>query len=294
VRAAADRVAAGADPRAALGEVDEDLPASLRGMLELPVGDGLPAVLSSAAAVAADRAEERRRLSRAILWPLGVAGATLLVAGASLALLAPEFRSFVDDFGSETPWFTEVVLTLGEWLGALWFLALPLGILAIVLPMVLFGRSVGSIWPFSSALRPGEQARLCEQLAVLIDARVPLPEALRAVGWACPDARVGLDVARTADSIEHGADASSAAARRRYLPVQLRAALRRANDPDSFAEALRFAAATLRARLDARLGPAGMLAAAFQPLLMVGLGVVVFLLVYALLLPLISLLNYLS
>ncbi len=230
-------------------------------------------ILGAAAAATADRAEERRQLARTALWPLGVAGATLATAAAALALLAPGVSKRSSTTSAPPFRLSRGSLsgsargcgTGGSWRSR-W------GWSAVAGPLVLLWGRAASIWPFSAALRPGEQARLCELLAVLVDARTPLPQALRAAGWTSPDKRLGRDVALTADSVEAGAEASAAAARRRFLPVPLRAALRRADDPDAFAAALRNAAAALRARVESRLGPAGLLAAVVQPALFLGLG----------------------
>ena len=223
-----------------------------------------------------------------------MAGATALVAAVALAFVAPDFRATFDDFGVPLPWLSEIALTLGTWLRDWWFVALPVALAAFTGGMWFLRRRAGDLWPFSAALRPGEQARVCELLAALIDARVPLPEALRAAGWASSDPRLGLDVALTADGVAAGARASAAAARRRHLPVHLRTALRREDDPDALAEALRGAAATLRARVDARLGPTGTVSAALQPVLLLGVAAAVALLAAAMLGPLLSLLGALS
>ncbi|MFH5803604.1 type II secretion system F family protein [Alienimonas sp. DA493] len=291
---AADRVAGGTDPATALGEVKDALPPSLGGLLELPVGSGLPAVLHVAAAATAERAEDRRRLSAAVAWPLTLSGATLLVAAAALALLAPGFEATFRDFGAPLPWLTQAALSVGGWLRAGWFVALPLAVAALAAGRWALPRYAPTLWPFSAFLRPGEQARACELLAALVEVRTPLPDALRAVGWTCPDPRVGQDMALTADSVAAGAEAAAAASRRRYLPVEFRTAVRREDDPEALAEALRTAAASLRARLAGRLGPAGLIAAALQTLLLAAVGAVVLLFGGATILPLLNLLNDLS
>ncbi|QDT15935.1 type II secretion system F family protein [Alienimonas californiensis] len=294
VCAAADRVAAGADPATALREVKDALPPSLSGLLELSVGASLPVVLHAAAVATAERAEDRRRLTAAVGWPLALSGTTLLVAAAALALLAPGFESTFGDFGTPLPWLTKTALAAGLWLRAGWFVALPLAVVALAAGRWALPRFLPNLWPFSTFLRPGEQARACALLATLVDVRTPLPEALRTVGWTIPDPRLGHDVSLTADAVAEGAAASAAAFRRRYLPVEFRTALRRADDPQALAEALRSAAATLRARLDGRLGSAGLIAAALQSVLLVGVGAIVLLLAGAMILPLLNLLNDLS
>ena len=290
---AADEVAAGADPVEALHAVRGDLPASLAGLMDLPAGHRLPAVLTAAASAAADRADERRGLGRALFWPLTIAAATALVGLAALALLAPPFRELYQDFGTPIPWGTEAALTLGEWLRAGWFLALPFAAALLIGPLILLGGWGTTRWPLVVALRPGEQARACELLAVLIDARVPLPEALRAVGWTSPDARLGVDLAAVATAVRRGVPAAAATFGRKWVPAPLRAALRWADDPDALAEGLRSAAAVLRARVRGRLGPAGLLTVVLQPILMLGVATAAAALAYVLIQPLIGLMDYL-
>ena len=294
VRAAADRVCAGEDPREALGAVRADLPPALAGLLELPVGERLPGVLTAAARAAADRNEERRRLARALLWPLALFGATALVAGGALALLAPIFRELFDDFGTPLPGITKVVLSLGEWLRAGWFVAAPLGVAAIAVPLAVLNRAASTRWPLVGVLRPGEQARACELLAELIDVRVPLPEALRAVGWTTPDARLGADLAEVAEATTRGTPAAAATFGHKWLPPPMRAALRWADDPGALSEGLRGAAETLRARVDRRIGPHGVLAVVVPLVLVLVVATGVFFMTLALLAPLIDLLNDLA
>ena len=293
VFAAADAVAGGADPVAALDAVRNDLPRELAALIDLPAGRAVPRVLTAAAAAAADRAGERRELARGVFWPLALAAATVFTAAAALAWLAPQFRQIYEEFGTPLGWPTRAALGLGEVLADGWFLAVPVGLGLVALP-IWIGKSGGRRGPLAAALRPGEQARVCELLAVLVEARTPLPDALQAVAWTTPDDRLGADLADAAEAARLGTPPAAVGYGLKRVPAGLRAALRWGEDPAALAEGLRAAAETLRARGRGRLGPAGLLATAVQPILMLFVAVGVGALAVAFFYPLIDLLNDLS
>ena len=258
------------------------------------LGGGLPAALTAAASAEAGRTEDRRRLRWAFGWPLVLAALTAVGAAAAVTFISTLAGPVYEEFGVSVPALTQALLTIGGAIAAWWpaLLGLAAAILAGAAYLLMGPRPGG---PFAAPLlRPGEQARWCELLAVLIDARTPLPDALRASAEGVADPRLRRHLALLGDTAEDGVPPADAARMNPRLPPALRAALRWADRPEAFADALRGAAAVLRAAGRDRLAPAGLLGVALQPALVLFAALAMGLGIISLIWPLLDLLGALS
>jgi type II secretory pathway component PulF len=134
-------------------------------------------------------------------------------------------------------------------------------------------------------------AEYSQLLSLLLDCKVPLPEALRLVGQGSRDAELAAASEVIAEDVRHGSPLTDSATRRSTLPQGLRQLLRWAERPQTFSEVLRAASEMFEAR--ARMQSAA-IAPFIEPMLIVGLGLSVGFILISLFLPLMKLLNDLS
>lgn len=179
-------------------------PAHVIGIIQAgEAGSGLDAAVQSAAEVLEARAAARTALRNALAYPamLAVAG------GASVALLVavvlPRFAGLLGDSGQTLPVTTRVVLGLGALSHVLFFPAIALVIAAAAAWRAWTARPAGlaqwhrlllSVPTVGLIRRSTAAANACAALAALLDAGVPvaqaLPHAARATGDRAMDAKV--------------------------------------------------------------------------------------------------------
>lgn len=280
-----------------MGAVRGALPADLAGLPDVLAdvpGGAVPAVLGVAAAGTAGRAADLRRAKWVVLWPAALTALTAVAGLAALGLVVPGIRVLYEDYGVPIAVPTRAVLAVGETVAAGWWVLVPVaGLLAVAVGYFLLRPASGRT-AFAALLRNAEQARACDLLAVAVDRRLPLPAALHAAAAVTGDRRLSFDLTELAGRVREGVPASDAAGVLDLIPPAFRTALRWEGDPESLADALRSAAAVLRAKADVRLSPSGLLASILQPVLVLAVAAVVGVAFGVLVYPMIDLLNDLT
>jgi type IV pilus assembly protein PilC len=195
-----------------------------------------------------------RRTHRQIVSVLAYP-ALLLLAAASIVVCAvlyliPEFKEIYNDFGISLPGITLVLIYVSDVLLLCWkFLAagagilFALGIAWLVLPQIPFGatvtRAFQAIPVVGTASWLAGASEFCSLLAILVRARVPLPEALRLTATAIRDSSMKSATRRLAEAVERGNPIDQAAGRLPEFRRPLIQVLRSAKRGDVFADVLR-------------------------------------------------------
>ncbi len=316
-----------------LDEAVEDeagrVPPYLRGLIRAGVRSGdLGDVLGRFSAVARVGSDLRRTFWAGLAYPIlavGLAGGLFALLD---ALLMDRFEHIFADFGVPLPGLTKALLMMSHALrtfapliiAACLVLILAWAFVGLVASRAarnsLFARIpvIGTLWKYTS------WAEFCHLLAMLIEARVPLPEALRLTGAAVENSDVERACRAVARGVERGASLSAAMsgevpgpavdlsgtgptsadaradrdglrAIHRSMPDGLPRLLRWAEGRAAIAEVLHMAGETFQARSRAEAAFGGA-AAAFMAALAVIVGL--FIVVLGLFLPLITLVSKLS
>jgi general secretion pathway protein F len=246
---------------------------------------------------------EIRRLWRTLFVSLLYPGLILLIAATVMSLFliltVPQMRNIYGDFGVELPWLTRFVIWLGEALLAIWpllFVMLLLCAILVVFGAVLPGRRIRQrlfrILPLiGSAYRNASAAEFCSRLSVLIDARLPLPMALKLVATSLHDQVLGAVCARTAHRLEEGIPPRELALGIRGMPPTLAGSFRWADDGEMYANGLRSLGEVFAVQSRIRAEQFGFFVA---PLTFGAIGFMACLLVLSYFTPLVKLLNTLS
>lgn len=81
----------------------------------------------------------KRKVKKAMTYPISVLVVALIVTAILLVKVVPEFESLFSGFGADLPAFTKMVVNLSEWMQTWW--------------LIFLGGIVGLVWSFRQAVR---------------------------------------------------------------------------------------------------------------------------------------------
>ncbi len=240
--------------------------------------------------------ELRRRLWLNLAYPVLTVLLTLSVFAFVGIFVLPQFQTLFDNFGNRMPRWVLLMLEFAGDTAVIWPAfaamagALVVGALAAHLflpPAVVRGLAgrvplVGGVWRWTSL------SEFCHLLALLLEHRLPMPEAVRLAGEGVQDARIEVASRQLAVDVEEGQTLAGAVARRPVFPPRFPRLLRWGENQRTLPEVLHLAGEMFAARASAHASFASS-AVSVACLIMILLGVA--LIVSGLIIPLIYLLN---
>jgi type II secretory pathway component PulF len=295
----ADRIDAGESLDAALASEGDRVPEHVRCLLAASVASGhFTEVLQQLVSLERDRLTTRMRLRVVLAYPLILLAITVLLFAAFSDYLVPQFLTIFKDFNAELPALTVVMIKICSPAGAAIALSLcgllALGILAAfglrsrvawVQRALYLAPLVGPCW------RMRGLADFSRLMALLLELKVPLPQALRAAASSLREADLQVACRSAAELVEAGVPFSDALARLGTFPPTFGPPIRYGERAADLAGALRGTAEVFEGRLsfqDLFLGAVAL------PAVLGIVGVMFGLMVIGMFLPLISLIQKLS
>jgi type IV pilus assembly protein PilC len=211
-------------------------------------------------------------------------------------LVVPVFRKMYEEFGLTLPAFTVMTIWAAEagsriLLGMVTVTAISVVVLRLVggaagwSLIVTSMPIIGLPWHWSSV---AEALRL---LSLLVEHRVPLPEALRLTAGALGDAYVAGQLQILADMVQQGTSLTMSLVQLRTLPLSIVPLVRWGERYGELAEGLRSAAQMIEGRMNLRTD---IVLQVLPPILLVFVGAMALSMTIGLYLPLISLIQGLS
>jgi general secretion pathway protein F len=237
----------------------------------------------------------RSKLLAASLYPAIVSAVALLIVLFLLAYVVPQVAQVFTSTQRNLPWLTVVMLTLSQWVQALWlWLMLLLMVGAVVLRLALrqpiFRQQFDNTWlrlPLVGRLSLGyNAARFASTLALLVGAGVPMLKALQTAAQTLSNMALRDDALQAIELVREGAPLASALSQNKRLPSLLSMFARLGEQTGQLPQMLQHAADHLGSEVQRR---ALQLATVLEPLLIVVMGLVVMLIVLAVMLPIIQL-----
>ena len=283
---------------AVAGQLDI-VPSHLRVLLRAGLNTGrLGELLEHYLHYARTSLDTRRRSILALFYPALLILVAVMVAAAMITLVVPPFEGIFMDYDMELPELTLAVLWLSKAIGG-WRLAiLPALLLTIVFAWLLAGRIAGPLqrkWLYhvpalGRMIRLSAISRFCHLLALGLDHRLPMTEALLLAGNGSDDAYIGQATQRMADEISDGHSLGHAASKHRMTP-EISHIFEWEGHDESFCDVLRATGdiCAAQARVQSEL-----IRVLIEPLAVFGVAVGVGIVVIALCLPMAKLLNVLS
>lgn len=303
-----ERLSAGLDRGETLEDVlrseSSDLPEWLSAVFEAGTKSGhLPECIQHFIEFSRLRAGIRIKLLISMVYPVILLVAGLAVCAFLCHLVIPDFREIFEGFGTELPRITEMILALSSivevailywpmtllavWgsIIAVWFLSNSIlgaaGVRRLVYQIPLIGR----------VFKQSALAEFSQLLALMIEARMPLPEALKLVGGAVRDPNLSEGARLAAKLIEAGDSFTDLRGVVRGIPDELLRVPGWGNNDSSLVESLRVSSEVfaLQCEITGRS-----LAGMATPATVLIAGGMIGITVIALFMPLIKLLNDLS
>ena len=243
------------------------VPAHLRALVLAGVRAGrLGEVLNRFVDHERDAAELRRRLWLSLAYPLILLAALAALFVFVARVIVRDYEGIMRDFGIDLPKITVGLLKVSHVIDAAgWGLVLaPAAAAALVwwggrgLLSAPWRRRFDCSVPLVGPLRRWTAlAEFCHLLALLLDCRLPLPEALPLAGDASRDADLADEARRVARAVEAGAPLAQSFTRHRLLPGGFARLLDWAEGQQCLAEALRMVGDTFAARARAQAALVG-------------------------------------
>jgi type II secretory pathway component PulF len=243
--------------------------------------------------------ELKRRLWLSLAYPVLSITVALAIFLFVHVVVVAMFETIFRDFGIALPRLTVAMLFVSHFLrsgfpvlatlGALLlaFFVVPRFVLKPAVRRSLYTRVpiLGGVW------RSISWAEFSHLLALLLESRLPLPEALRLTGEGVQNADLDRACRAMANDVEHGVPLARAMIGRRELPSGLARLLRWASDQNAVAEILHMAGEMFEARARGQATFAGTVMAVLAAIAVIW---GVFTLVFGLMMPMITLISRLS
>jgi len=237
----------------------------------------------------------RSKVMAALLYPAIVSGIALLIVLFLLAYVVPQVASVFTSSQRALPLLTVVMLAISQAVQAAWGWALLAAVgMGVLTRLSLRQPAVRERWdaawlrlPVVGALARGYNAAQCARtLALLIGAGVPMLKALQTAADTLPNTALRADLVEAQGLVREGAPLGKALAYRQRLPGLLSMFARLGEQTGELPQMLQRAAQQLSNEVQRK---ALYWATLLEPLLIVGMGVIVMLIVLAVMLPIIQL-----
>lgn len=239
----------------------------------------------------------RRIILESITYPMVVLILAACIITYMFIFVVPTFGELLSDMTdgkAGLPFLTQTVLTVSHYVIHIW-----IGIAVVVLSAVLIwgalsatagGRRaketlIQAIPLLGRIYRNGILARLCEALGLLVDSGCPLPEGIRLAAQATGSEKVILDSARLTEQLEKGVPVVEAGGVCRALPQILLYSVQLGCQRNSLKENLMELS---RMYAQQTFGMQARLQSLLLPLMVVGIGMVIGTIIFALFLPMVK------
>lgn len=290
------RVMEGHSLAAALREYPSAFPELYRATVAAGEHAGhLGLVLDQLADYTDQRQQSRQKIQLALLYPLILMCASLLIVGFLLGYVVPDVvRVFVDS-GQTLPALTRGLIALSDWVkGWAWLVLILLALGFFALRWALRDEAVKLRWHalllrlplFGRLIRATDCARFASTLAILTRSGVPLVEALAIGAEVIANRVIRAQVVVAAQKVREGGSLTRALEASGQFPPMMLHMIASGERSGELDQMLARTARNQESDLGAQVA---LLVGLFEPFMLVFMGAVVLVIVLAILLPILSL-----
>jgi general secretion pathway protein F len=233
------------------------IPPHLRGLVIAGLRSGrLGDILSRFSQYVSIGTELKRRLWLSLAYPILTVAAALGLFLFVCVILVSQFDAIYKSFNIPLPRLTIALISVARFVNAVWApLALVAGTIVlgwlgarIFLPSPLRRSLAGRLPLVGTVWRATSLAEFCHLLALLLESKLPLPEALRLTGEGVQDADIDTSCRLMAGQVEMGRSLSQAMENVRLFPLGLPHLVRWAETQESLPEVLHMAGSMFESR----------------------------------------------
>jgi type II secretory pathway component PulF len=252
------------------------------------VSGDLPEALATAADILQQRLMLTRRIATGLMYPSLLMVIAILSIGLIMIAIIPQFRPLIEDRMDAVPWLGRMIFGLSAFLTAVWpILVATLAIGGFALWMLhrrgkampFLARLSGRLPLMRDIIQRNQVMVALHILAALLRRGVLLSEALRVVGATAAPGPVRDGLRAVTTRVESGDALSSALTQARLVPTSAIEMVRIGEETGDLSGMLGRAAQEMREAADQALER---FLALFQPALIVGVGLIVGISLYAL------------
>jgi type IV pilus assembly protein PilC len=223
----------------------------------------------------------RQKVRSALVYPAIVLGMAIVVVLILTLFVLPRFETFFESFHAKLPLPTRIMLSTAHFLGQ-WGLVIVTLLLASIIAIALYFRTANGRAKrdhlllrapvFGDLLEHAIVERFCRILASMMNAGVPVPEALAVTGDATNNSVFRERIARARDAMMRGEGLATPLNSTDLFPSSIRQMFRVGEDTGSLDKQLETAADYLDRELDYKIKRFTSL---FEPVVVVIVGVLV-------------------
>jgi len=235
--------------------------------------------------------ELNSKIKGALFYPIFVLSAAVIIGFIVFTVVLPKLTSIFKDMSVAVPWYTMVLMKIGDFMSVYWWLVGIL-ILAVAGGTIFYARTedgrkewdivkmkipvIGTLFKYVYI------SRFAENLSVLLEGGIPIVRALVIVGEVVNSSTYEAVILRAADEVKSGGAMSSVFARSEYFPPIVSQMIRIGEDSGKISEVLRHTSIFYGKEADRITGN---LSTMLEPILITFLGLGVGVLVFAILMP---------
>ncbi|MAQ43751.1 MAG: pilus assembly protein PilC [Candidatus Marinimicrobia bacterium] len=163
--------------------------------------------------------ETQRKVKSAMYYPIFIIGFLVLTLFLTFTFLIPSFSSVYDSLGSELPYYTVLMVSIGEWLQNNIFSVLFLSFISIGSVWLLFLTDTGKLLKdrfllrvpiFGKIIKDNILSKFSKTFGILVNAGVPVIDTFDLVKKVVDNRVYELAIADSKESIENGLNISQA------------------------------------------------------------------------------------
>ncbi len=277
-----ERLSAGAPLSQALEEHEKDLPNFYVDMIRSAELTGrLDYVLDQLSRYIERDLEARRKIRSALIYPAVILVMSLATVAVLTTFVLPRFKTFFSSLGAKLPIATRMLLAVSDFLGTWWWAVFAGFILAIVLFLASLRTERGrelrdkvllNFPVLGDVVRYAIVERFSRILASMVNAGVPLPDAMRVVSDGTGNIIYQRALVQVRDQMIEGEGLSRPMARTELFPPSVIQMIRVGEDTGTLDDQLESCAAYYDQELDYKIKRFTSL---FEPAVIVAMGVLV-------------------
>src|SRR5690606_26292194 len=200
-----------------------------RNLIKAGESAGVPEVVLDTIATYKENIEALKgKIRQALFYPAMVIAVAILVSAVLLIFVVRQFEDVFKGFGAELPAFTQLIVNASRFMVSWWWLILGIAIVAIVVTIMAFKRSVKfqhfvdrmilKVPVIGQIMHNSAIARFSRTLAITFNAGVPLVEALDIVAGATGNMVYEDAVNRMRDDVSVGYQVNMAMKQTQLFP----------------------------------------------------------------------------
>lgn len=239
------------------------------------------------------------KIRGALFYPSFVIAAAFIIGFIVITFILPKITTMIKELNVEAPWYTKVVMSVGDFMASYWWAVLIVLIAAAASFWYYVqseaGRKEWDIWKLKlpiigSMFRSIYIARFSDNLSILLTSGIPLVRSLIIVSNVVNNFVMQGVILRAADEVKKGGSISSVFRKSPEIPPIVSQMVEIGEESGQLSETLKSTSDFYTREVDNK---ARNLTTMIEPVLIVILGIGVAILVFAVLLPIYSIVNQL-